>query len=343
VKLDRLAEDAPRKLDWAQHPAWQRYYLAELRETLGIDMGPRAILVLANSEIDRITAEIASLRVHGDVSLLPVGDMLRELWGPRLRCSYSYTAGAMLEDAERICSRAIVSAGSLFHQLPESALDILLATVDYPQYERTSFDGGTPARFLIPTNIMFEKNDLPTLVYHEAIPGHHLQFEIARNANIPWLFRFNLWGGYTEGWAKYAEELADEAGWHSMNMCARVSYLDNQLMTAYLTAIEAGLCGLGWDMDQAVEYIQPYIPATRAQLEPLLSTVFYNPTRSTRYFVGRMVFRKQRERAKASLSNDFALPDFHQAVLEHGNVPLQLLETLVDHYIQRISRQRLVP
>jgi uncharacterized protein (DUF885 family) len=341
--IERLAEDAPLKLDWAQHPAWQRYYLTELRVALGIDVTPEAILAMANAEIDRISAEIASLRTHGDREPLPVGDMLRELWGPRLGCTFSYTAAAMLEDAERIYSRAAVSAGSLFHHPPESALNIILAAVDYPQYERTSFDGGTPARFSIPTDTIFEKNRLPTLVYHEAIPGHHLQVETAKNANTPWLFRFSLWGGYTEGWAEYAEELADEAGWHSLNMCARVSYLDNQLSTAYLAAIEAGLCGLGWNMDQAVEYIQPYIPGTRDQLEPLFSTFFYNPMQYTRYFVGRMVFREQRKRAKASLGADFALPDFHQAVLEHGSVPLQLLETLVDHYIQRISKQRLLP
>jgi uncharacterized protein (DUF885 family) len=340
--INRIAEDAPRALNWAQHPAWQRYYVGELREDLGIDIPPEAILAMANAEIDRITAQIASLRTHGDREPLPVGGMLRELWGPRLRCTYSYTAGAMLEDAERIYSRAIVSAGSLFHQIPGSGLQIMLAEVDNPQYALPSLDGTRPSRFLIPTDTMFEKNDLPTLVYHEAIPGHHLQFEIAKSASIPLLFRFNVWGGFTEGWATYAEQLADEQGWHSTNMCALVSHLDSQLMFAYLTAIETGLCGLRWDMDQAVAFIQPYIPATRAQLEPFFTGFFYEPTQVTRYFVGRMVLLQERERAMLLLGDCFNLADFHQAVLAHGNIPLDLLSTLIDEYVKQESRVLLV-
>ena len=340
--VERISPLAPSEMMWANHSVWPDYYRGELRETLGMAISPEDIVAMANAEIERLTAEIASLRTHGDREPLPVGDMLRELWGPRLGCTYSYTAGAMLDDAHRLYDTAIVSASSLFHQLPESELRIMLADVDNPQYELASLDGVNPARFLIPTDAMFEKNNLPTLIYHEAIPGHHLQVEIARSADIPLLFQFNPWPGFAEGWAEYAEELADESGWHSTNMCARVTFLDNQLMIAYLSAIESGLCGLGWDMDQAVEYIQPYIPATRAQLEPVFSTFFYDPTQYTRYFVGRIVILQERERARLLLGACFNLADFHQAVLEHGNIPLDLLSTLIDEYIKQESRGLLV-
>ena len=94
-----------------------------------------------DAEIERLTTIIASLRTHGDREPLAVGDMLRELWGPRLRCWYSYTAGDMLEDAHRLYAAAVVSASNLFHQLPESELQITLADTNCPQYVFTSFDG----------------------------------------------------------------------------------------------------------------------------------------------------------------------------------------------------------
>jgi len=340
--IERVYDQAPSNVNWSQHPAWPAYYRSLLHIALGTELSPEAIHQMALAEVERITGEVVTLSANDDAAALPAAAVLQEL-SNTMHCLHAYTAGAMLEDAQRLYEDALRSAANLFHQLPRRAPDIRLAEVEFPMYEFACFDDSCPPVFSIPASTAFEKYALPSLVYHETVPGHHLQFETARAADVPLILQLNTWTGYTEGWATYTEQLAAEQGWHDNCACCYMSFLEDQLLTAYLTAIETGLFALGWDTVQAAKFLQPIVPAPLWQLAPVIEGFFHSPIQFTQYFVGRMMFLSQRERAEERMGDDFNLADFHQAVLAHGTIPLDLLETVVDEYVKREASKRLVP
>jgi uncharacterized protein (DUF885 family) len=128
----------------------------------------------------------------------------------------------------------------------------------------------------------------------------------------------------TEGWALYAERLADESGWYEGDIESRIGYLDSMLFRARRLVVDTGLHAMGWTRQQAIDYGMPPSEIDRYVV---------NPGQACAYMIGQLKIVELREKARAALGEQFSLQQFHNVVLGAGVVPLTMLERIVDDYI----------
>jgi uncharacterized protein (DUF885 family) len=198
-------------------------------------------------------------------------------------------------------------------------------------YEPAPLDGSRPATYFINLRDTFDrpKFGLATLSYHEAVPGHHLQGSLAlESASIPLLRRRSFFSGYGEGWALYAEQLADEMGVYDNDPLGRVGYLQSLLFRATRLVVDSGLHVKRWSREQATDYFMATtgIARNRSQNEIDRYTVW--PGQACSYKIGHTVWVRLRDEARARQGARFDLRQFHE-VLRLGAMPLSVLERVV--------------
>ncbi len=335
-KLDILMHHAPWTMNWQNHAAWPEYYRQVLRHTLGTAESPEAIHAAAIAEVMRLSAEIRSLSNAAVDTDAPIASLIADLHDDQYHCRV-IDALQLLDTVESVMSAAYQSAGSLFEWTPEQPPTVVFGNQLNPYFTPSRFDESEAPTLIIPQNTAYRAAGLAVMVYHETIPGHDVQTSVARQQDIPLIQQLNGWLGYSEGWAEYACRLADDAGWYDADPCSRLAFLEQQLTFATMTAIETGLLGLKWSLQESVAYAQTIFDVPANALTLFLSDFFYEPAKYTVYFVGRMMILEQRERAMNELGNAFSLAEFHQAILQCGNIPLRLIEELVDDYIARVK------
>lgn len=173
------------------------------------------------------------------------------------------------------------------------------------------------------------KYRLPTLSYHEGIPGHHLQIGFAvASSTIPLIRRRMPYAGYTEGWALYAEQLADELGAYDEDPPGRIGYLQAMLYRAVRLVVDTGIHVKRWSRDRGVTYMMDVTGLTRDIVEREVNRYCVWPGQACSYMVGQMAWHRLREQVKAKQGENFDLKRFH-TVLERGPMPLQLLERVI--------------
>ena len=175
---------------------------------------------------------------------------------------------------------------------------------------------------------------LSTTVFHEGLPGHQLEGGLAlSNAALPLIRKTSGFSGYAEGWALYAEQLADELGMYDDDPLGRIGYLKFQLFRAGRCVVDTGLHHLKWSREQAIRYfvdLDGDAPgfATR-EVERYCAT----PGQACSYKIGHTVWTRARARAQAALATHYDIKDFHEAGLGCGRVPLDVLDGVIDGFI----------
>lgn len=172
---------------------------------------------------------------------------------------------------------------------------------------------------------------LPTLVYHEALPGHIWQ-EARVSERRPWhpiraLVRFNA---YSEGWGLYAERLADEIGAHGDDIAARLGYLQAQQLRASRLVVDTGLHAQRWPRERAIEWMVRATGRPREVMTGEVDRYCVKPGQACGYMMGQTAIERLRERARAALGADFDLRAFNDAVLAAGNVPMDTLAAAIE-------------
>ncbi|MET4898705.1 DUF885 domain-containing protein [Sphingomonadaceae bacterium jetA1] len=179
---------------------------------------------------------------------------------------------------------------------------------------------------------------IPDLVYHEGIPGHVWQGEYAQA--LPLIRSVLAFNAYSEGWALYAEQLADELGMYQDDPAGRLGYLMGLAWRAVRLIVDTGIHAMGWTRDRA---LAEFIAATGLPRSNAVSEVDRYcawPGQACGYEVGRAEIVAQRTRAQAALGARYDLRDFDQAVVDGGNVPLTVLAANVTRYIDATARAR---
>ncbi len=195
-------------------------------------------------------------------------------------------------------------------------------------YNFPARDGSRPGTFWAPLPGPFEISGMRTLVYHEAIPGHH--FQIALQQELPGLPRFRqdrIFGGATahaEGWALYAEHLAAESGWYAGDAVGHLGQLDKELFRARRLVVDTGLHAMKWTRQQAIDY-----GIKAAEVERYI----VYPGQACSYKIGQLKILELRAKAKTALGPKFSLKEFHNTVLRAGNMPLAVLTQVIDDWI----------
>lgn len=200
-------------------------------------------------------------------------------------------------------------------------------------YVSASLDGSRPGAFHtgIADSFVY-KYMMPTVLYHEAVPGHHFQLAIAQEMDLP-LFRNVVFSnGFAEGWALYAEKLAWELGLYEDNPYGNIGRLHFELLRAVRLVTDTGIHAKKWGREEAKAYMDSVLgkmPSYSSEVDRYIVL----PGQATGYKVGMMKILELRERARNELGDRFDLKEFHRVVLGNGCVPLDILERIVQDYI----------
>jgi uncharacterized protein (DUF885 family) len=241
---------------------------------------------------------------------------------------------AIMDDIEVYMRDAERRAEDLFDVRPQAPV----IAQPYPEFRWESaaasytappLDGSRPGIFQMPLRKNRLTNfTLRSLVYHEAVPGHHFQIAlVGEDTNLPRFMQIRAFGGISassEGWALYAERLAAESGWYEDDVEGLLGQLDSELFRARRLVVDTGLHAKQWTRQQAIDYGIPPNEVDRY-------VVF--PGQATSYMIGQLRIIELRERAREALADNFSMREFHNVVLGLGVVPLSVMEREVDAYI----------
>ena len=173
-----------------------------------------------------------------------------------------------------------------------------------------------------------------TTVYHEGLPGHQLEGGLAlSNDALPLIRKTTNFSGYGEGWALYAEQLADEMGMYDDDPLGRIGYLKAQLFRANRCVVDTGIHAMRWGREQAIAYFVEQEGDAPGFVTREVERYCATPGQACSYKLGHATIVNIRARAKAALGPRFDLKDFHEAILRNGRVPLDILDRLGDAWI----------
>ena len=196
-----------------------------------------------------------------------------------------------------------------------------------------SIDGSVPGNYYInlrDTSI-WPRYALPTLTYHEGIPGHIWQGEYSYK--LPLVRALIAFNAYSEGWALYAEQLADELGVYEDDPLGRLGYLQSMSFRACRLVVDTGLHAKRWTRAQAIEWFATTNGSTVEEVQGEVDRYCNWPGQACGYKVGHVEINRLRAMAKAELGPRFDLRAFNDALVKGGNVPMDVLARNVGDYI----------
>jgi uncharacterized protein (DUF885 family) len=248
---------------------------------------------------------------------------------------------AWLADANRHIAAMRAKLPELFVTLPKAEV-VVKAVEPFREksagkafYQRPSLDGSRPGVFYGNLYQMKEmpKYELEALVYHEAIPGHHMQNAVAlEESTLPRFRRLSGFTAYSEGWGLYSERLGKEVGFYS-DPWSEFGRLALELHRAVRLVVDTGLHARRWTRDQTVRYHVENSPTGEDAAIRATERYILNPGQATAYMIGMLKIVELRGRAAAALGERFDKREFHDLVLRTGGVPLTVLESEVQRWI----------
>ena len=213
------------------------------------------------------------------------------------------------------------------------------ASLGYMNFAST--DGSRPAIYYINLKRMdtWPTWTLPSLTFHEAIPGHAWQGAYLAEhpesvAPTSQLIGFNA---FVEGWALYAEQLVDEDGYYENDPYGRLGYLNAQRYRAVRLIVDTGLHDLRWSRDKAIDTMIASTGRSRGAITSEIDRYCASPGQACGYKIGHNEILKQRARAKAALGDKWDVRDFNDALVQTGGVPLTALPGVVDRMVARVK------
>jgi uncharacterized protein (DUF885 family) len=199
-------------------------------------------------------------------------------------------------------------------------------------YDGPSLDGSRPGIYWINLRDMagIHRYALPTLTYHEGVPGHHTQgATLLALPQAPLILRIASFNAYQEGWGLYAERLAAELGVYAHNPASDAGRLADDLFRCVRLVVDTGLHHLRWTREQAIQYAVENTASPMSEIVAEVERYMAWPGQALGYKIGQLRLLAMRDQLKARLRKRFDLRQFHAAVLGNGAMPLDLLEELV--------------
>jgi len=330
--LEHLESVAPTDDGVWQFPKGDEYYAYALRHHTTTDMTAEEIHQLGLAEVERIHKEMRALF---DELHYPEDEPLSELFS-RVARDGRYVAGTQVVDMYgMLIEEADQNLDPAFDIRPRAEV-IVIGGSTGGFYVPGSLDGSRPGAFYANVSGTSEPlYGMPTLAYHEAIPGHHFQISLAQELDLPFLRSDVSFTGYAEGWALYAEQLAWELGWYEDDPYGNLGRLQYEAFRAARLVVDTGIHAKGWTYDQALEYMKENVGFdTRVvNLEFEVSRYVAWPGQAAAYKVGMLKILELRQKAEDALGDQFDIKEFHRVILSSGSMPLEILEKVVQTYI----------
>lgn len=323
-------------------PQGADYYAAAVRNATTTRMSPQEVHDLGLAQVAEISARIGELLDAQGMAGGEVGARLTALNADPAQLYPNTDAGRTELIAD--LNRQIAAVDALLPRAFATRVRARIEVVRVPEfiqdgapngyYNLAPFDGSRPALYYINLKDTHDwpKYGLPSLTYHEAMPGHHLQISLAQESrDTPMLLKLSPFGAYTEGWALYAESLADELGVYEGNPLGRVGMLQSLLFRAVRLVVDTGIHHKRWSRAQATDYMVGTTGFPRPRTQREIDRYCVAPGQACSYKVGHTVWIRLRSEAQAALGERFDLKQFHQILLK-GALPLTILEQEVDRW-----------
>ncbi|SEN04198.1 Uncharacterized conserved protein, DUF885 familyt [Sphingomonas gellani] len=323
-------------------PDGEAYYAASLRAATTTDLPPEEVHRLGLDVTRELSARADTLFRKLGMTKGTVAQRYEALFKDPRYLYPNTDAGKAKEIADL---NALVQAmqkrlPSYFATLPRTPLEIrrIPAATEAgasTHYTEGSLDGTRPGIYWLNLRDTAEAPfwDMPTTTFHEGIPGHHLQITLQRESALPDYRKILFFGAYVEGWALYAEQLADEMGFYADQPAWELGYIHDALLRSGRLVVDTGIHAKRWSREQAVTTLSGIDGDPISLSGQEIERYAVSPGQACSYMVGKVTILRLREKAKAALGPRFDIGRFHDAVLLSGALPLAVLETRVDAFI----------
>lgn len=343
---EQVAAMAPRGRDeaglWSQ-PEGTALYLANVRSLGDTSLSPDEIHGQGLEEVRRITAALDRLLRSRGLSKGSVGARLTAFADdPRQLFPDSPAGRAALLDHVRGLVRAMERRQPLFlpaAMIPRQQLDIRRVPPATEEgapggyYDGPSLDGTRPGIYWVNLRDMraVPRFRLPTLSYHEGVPGHHTQSAIAlAQPQAPLILRIASFNAYQEGWALYAEQLAAELGVYRNDRTGDIGRLQDELFRSVRLVVDTGIHQMRWDRERAIAYMHEATGVALSRVTAEIERYMAWPGQALGYKLGQMRIIEMRAGMRERLGKRFDRRIFHARVLGQGAMPLDLVAAEVD-------------
>lgn len=326
-------------------PGGADWYAYLVRRRTTTDMTPAEIHQIGLDEVARIHAEMHDVMDQVGFE----GDLKAFFEYLNTDDRFYYDEPEQLIQGYRDMSERIESlTPKLFSLFPKTGFEVRAVepfrekSASGGQYRSGSPDGARPGVFFANTYDIKARPKwaMESLFLHEAIPGHHFQISIQQELeNLPDFRRFGGYTAFTEGWGLYAETLGKELGVYT-DPYQYFGALNAELWRAIRLVVDTGFHSKGWTRGQVLDYMYANSAVKEARAVSEAERYMAIPGQALSYKIGQLKILELRDRAEAALGEDFEVKAFHTAVLEDGSLPLDLLETKIDHWIQSQQSER---
>jgi uncharacterized protein (DUF885 family) len=321
---------------WALPDGKARYAFA-VREQTTTNLTPAQIHAMGVAQVAEIEKQMLALaQSQGFKDLASFNDHIRH--DPDL---YGKSGQQFFDLYQHYAEQMEAKLPLLFDRLPKTKLMVVpMETFREPSappadYSPGSADGSRPGRINVneydPTHRLLL--NVEAIAYHEGVPGHHMQFSIAQElTDIPAFRKFSSYNAYSEGWAFYAERLGKEAGFYQ-DPYSEYGRLENEMWRSVRLVVDTGVHQDHWTRQQMVDYFHAHTAMDDTNIASEVDRYIGWPGQALAYKLGQMQILELREEAKRALGAKFDIRKFHDAVLDAGPLPLDVLKAQVTAWI----------
>ena len=324
-------------------PNGREWYAYNARASTTTTMTPDQIHELGLSEVKRIRAAMQQVMLDAGFK----GDFDEFLSFLRKDPQFYYaTAEDLLRGYRDICKRADPELARMFGVLPRLPYGVLPVPAYSERSQTTAYyqpgspTAGRPGYFYANTYALDTrpKWEMEALTLHETVPGHHFQIALAQElSGVPEFRKNGMHTAYVEGWGLYAESLGYEMGFYK-DPYMKFGQLVYEMWRAIRLVVDTGMHSKGWTRQQAIDFFLANASKNEHDVTVEVDRYIVWPGQALAYKIGQLKIRELRTRATQALGEKFDVRAFHDEVLGHGSLPLDVLERRIDDWIK--ARQR---
>jgi len=316
-------------------------YREAIRHMTTTNLSPEQIHEIGLKQVDHLETEMLALaKQQGFSNLAAFNASIKS--NKRL---YAKSGDQLLQLYKTYISQMRPEMPKLFGRQPKAPLEIVrMGAFRSKDAVPADYSPGSSSR---PGRVNVNEYDpahrltlnVEAIAYHEGIPGHHQQISLAQE--LPGLPEFRKNADYTafvEGWALYAERLGKEAGFYK-DPYSEYGRLENEMWRAVRLVVDTGVHYKHWTRQQMVDYFHAHTAMDEQNIQTEVDRYIAWPGQALAYKLGQMKILELRGRAKQALGPRFDLRAFHDAVLENGALPLDVLEAQIDGWIAREKKR----
>jgi uncharacterized protein (DUF885 family) len=324
------------------------FYRANLKFTTTTNMSPEEVHKLGLDQAAEISSRLDGLLKAQGLSQGTVGERVRSLYKDPAQFYPNTPEGKKQLIADLQAKLEVVKARlpKVFAHIPNQQIEVrpvppeIDAGAPHAYSQAASLDHKRPGMifFNLHDTMEWPKWELSSTLYHEGLPGHQMQGGIAQESKlIPTIRRTMYFSGYGEGWALYAEQLADELGMYEDDPLGRIGWLKAQLFRAGRCVTDTGIHHMRWGREQAIAYLTGLDGDAEASTAREVERYCAIPAQACSYKIGNTYWVNQREKARAKLGSAFDIKAFHDAGLLEGAMPLDVLGSAIDAYVASVK------